>query len=242
MRARVSSIAVPLIAIAAAWVPMPGKPMLAAGRESGRTLKPVTVIELPGPPGKRFDYLTIDDDGRYLFSAHLAAGLLSVIDLKTNALVKAISDVPGVEGVAYIAEGHKVYTADWYENKVGVVDLAQLKVVKKIPTEAKPDGIAYAAPFHKAYVSDERAKAEAVIDTREDRVLTTLHFDSETGVTRSRARSTSIFRMRTSSPSSIPRPTRSSRAIRWRAARATMAWRSTPRVVAPSCPAKATAS
>jgi DNA-binding beta-propeller fold protein YncE len=52
-----------------------------------------------------------------------------------------------------------------------------MKVVKKIATDDKPDGIAYAPPFHKAYVSDERAKAEAVIDTRDDRVITTLHFD-----------------------------------------------------------------
>jgi YVTN family beta-propeller protein len=97
-------------------------------------------------------------------------------------VVASVADVPGVEGVAYIDEGRKVYTSNWHENKVGVVDLGQMKVVKKIPTEDKPDGIAYAAPFHKAYVSDERAKALAVIDTREDRAITTLRFDSETGV------------------------------------------------------------
>src|SRR5262245_16514084 len=148
----------------------------------GRTLKRVATIDLPGPVGRRFDYLTIDDQGRYLFSAHLSAGLLYVIDLSNNAVVAAIPDVPGVEGVAYIDEGHKVYTSNWHENKIGVVDLGQMKVVKKIPTEDKPDGIPYAAPFHKAYVSDERAKAEAVIDTQNDRVITTLHFDSETGV------------------------------------------------------------
>jgi len=148
----------------------------------GRTLKQVATIDLPGPVGRRFDYLTIDDKGRYLFSAHLAAGILYVIDLSNNAVVAAIPDVPGVEGLAYIDEGHKVYTSNWYEKKIGVVDLAQMKVVKKIPTEDKPDGIAYAAPFHKAYVSDERAKAEAVIDTRNDRVITMLRFDSETGV------------------------------------------------------------
>src|SRR5215471_14539147 len=148
----------------------------------GQTLKQVATIDLPGPPGRRFDYLTIDDKGRYLFSAHLAAGILYVIDLRSNAVVAAIPDVPGVEGLAYIAEGRKVYTSNWYENKIGVVDLGQMKVVKKIPTEDKPDGIAYAAPFHKAYVSDERAKALAVIDTREDRPITMLRFDSETGV------------------------------------------------------------
>jgi len=31
-------------------------------------------------------------------------------------------------------------------------------------------------------VSDERGKAEAVVDVRQDRIVKTLHFDSETGV------------------------------------------------------------
>ena len=149
---------------------------------AGRTLRQVATIDLPGPPGRRFDYLTTDDEGRQLFSAHLAAGLLYVVDLRNNTVVASIPDVPGIEGVAYIGEGRKVYTSNWHENKIGVVDLGQMKVVKKIPTEEKPDGIAYAAPFHKAYVSDERARAVAVIDTREDRPITTLRFDSETGV------------------------------------------------------------
>ena len=39
---------------------------------------------------------TMDDEDHYLLSAHLAAGLLYVIDMKTNRLVKAIPDVPGV--------------------------------------------------------------------------------------------------------------------------------------------------
>ena len=145
------------------------------------TLKRVAVIDLPGPPGRRFDYLTIDYDDHYLFSAHLGAGLLYVVDLRTNALVKTIPGVPGIEGVAYIPELRKVYTSNWYENKIGVVDLAQMAVIK-LPTAEKPDGIAYAGPFHKAYVSDERGKAEAIIDVREDRIIKTLHFGSETGV------------------------------------------------------------
>jgi len=32
-------------------------------------LRKVTEFELPGPPGKRFDYLTIDEDDNYLLSA-----------------------------------------------------------------------------------------------------------------------------------------------------------------------------
>lgn len=148
----------------------------------GLPLRKVAEFELPGPLGKRFDYLTIDEDDNYLLSAHLGAGLLHVIDLKTNAVVKTVRDVPGVEGVAYIAEGKKVYTANWGENKIGVVDLARGNVIKRLPTEAKPDGIAYAPPFHKAYVSNERAKAESIIDVRNDTIVKVLRFDSETGV------------------------------------------------------------
>jgi DNA-binding beta-propeller fold protein YncE len=146
------------------------------------SLRQVTEFELPGPPGKRFDYLTIDADDHYLLSAHLAAGLLHVIDLRSYAVVKTIPDVPGIEGVAYIAEGRKIYTANWGESKIGVIDLEHMAVVKKLPTETKPDGIAYAAPFHKAYVSNERAKAESVIDVRTDTIVRVLRFDSETGV------------------------------------------------------------
>src|SRR5256886_6181983 len=102
------------------------------------TLKSISTIDLPGPTGKRFDYLTIDYDDHYLLSAHLGAGILYVIDLKTNKVVKAIPDVPGVEGVEYVPELKKVYTSDWHENKIGVIDLKQMKVINKLPTEAKP--------------------------------------------------------------------------------------------------------
>ncbi|PYM11101.1 MAG: hypothetical protein DMD81_27935 [Candidatus Rokuibacteriota bacterium] len=105
-----------------------------------------------------------------------------MIDVRVNAVAKTVPGVPGVEGVAYIPEGRKVYTANWGENKIGVVELDRFVVAKRLPTENKPDGIAYAAPFRKAYVSNERAKAESVIDTRTDTIVKVLRFDSETGV------------------------------------------------------------
>ncbi len=157
----------------------PGTPRRVLDRSS---LRPIAEFQIPGPTGKRFDYLTIDEDDDYLLAAHLGAGLLHVIDLRSQAVVRTVPSVPGVEGVAYIAEGRRVYTSNWGENKIGVVDLARMSVVRRVPTEAKPDGIAYAAPFHKAYVSNERARAESVIDVRTDTVVKVLRFDSETGV------------------------------------------------------------
>ena len=146
------------------------------------TLKKVTEFDLPGPAGKRFDYLTIDPDDHYLLSAHLAAGQMYVIDLRTNKIVATVTDTPGAEGVEYVPELKKAYTSNAYDNTIGVVDLRQMKVIKKIPTEAKPDGSAYAAPFHKLYVSDERGKAEAIVDVQTDTLVKTLHFKSETGM------------------------------------------------------------
>jgi DNA-binding beta-propeller fold protein YncE len=149
---------------------------------SGQTLKEVAKFDLPGPAGKRFDYLTIDADDHYLISAHLAAGQTYVIDLATNKVVATIADTPGAEGVEYVSELKKFYTSNAGDNTIGVVDMKQMKVVKKLPTEKKPDGSTYAAPFHKLYVSDERGKAEAIVDVTKDAIIKILHFDSETGM------------------------------------------------------------
>jgi DNA-binding beta-propeller fold protein YncE len=149
---------------------------------SGPTLRKVTEFDLPGPAGKRFDYLAIDTDDHYLFSAHLAAGQTYVIDLRTNKVVATVTDTPGVEGIEYVRELKRFYTSNAGDNTIGVVDLRQMKVIKKLPTEKKPDGSAYAAPFDKLYVSDERGKAEAIVDVTKDEITKTLHFDSETGM------------------------------------------------------------
>ncbi|MGA8143822.1 MAG: hypothetical protein WB987_08045 [Candidatus Acidiferrales bacterium] len=156
--------------------------LVLAARVFASELKRVGVIELPGPSGLRFDYLAIDHDDHYLFCAHLGPGLLYVIDLRANKVVKTIQDLPGVEGVEYVPDLKKIYTSDWHEDKIAVIDVQTLQVIKKIPTESKPDGTAYAAPFHKLYVSDERAKAVAIVDVTRDEVVRTLRFDSETGM------------------------------------------------------------
>src|SRR5438874_6044089 len=157
-------------------------PSVFASGASGQTLKEITKFDLPGPGGKRFDYLTIDPDDHYLISAHLAADQTYVIDLATNKVVATIADTPGAEGVEYVPELKKFYTSNAHDNTIGVVDLKQMKVIKKLKTESKPDGSAYAAPFHKLYVSDERGKAEAIVDVHKDEIVKTLHFDSETGM------------------------------------------------------------
>jgi len=97
---------------------------------AGSTLKKITAFDLPGPAGKRFDYLTIDEDDHYLISAHLAASQTYVIDVRTNKVVAVVTDTPGVEGVEYVPELKKFYTSNAHDNTIGVVDLKQMKVIK----------------------------------------------------------------------------------------------------------------
>jgi len=146
-----------------------------------QTLKKIAVIDLPGPKGERFDYLTMDEEDHYLLSAHLGPGILYVIDVRTNKTVKAISGVPGITGLECVPGLKKVYTSNWGENKIGVVDLKQMKVVKRLPTGEKPNGSTYAEPFGKVYVANTNAKQLAVVDVHKDVIIKILTFDSETG-------------------------------------------------------------
>ena len=153
-----------------------------AGCLQAQTLKQIATIDLPGPKGERFDYLTMDDEDHYLLSAHLGPGILYVIDVRTNKLLKAIPGVPGITGVEYVPGLRKVYTSDWGEEKIGVVDLRSMSVIKRLATAAKPNGSTYAAPFHKMYVSDTLGKAIAIVDVEKDEIVKTLEFKSETGM------------------------------------------------------------
>src|SRR5216684_7842928 len=82
-----------------ALVVFPG--LLATGT-TGQTLRQVAKFDLPGPAGKRFDYLTIDEEDQFLLSAHLGPGILYVIDMGTNKVVKAIPGLPGITGLEFV--------------------------------------------------------------------------------------------------------------------------------------------
>src|SRR5260370_17498724 len=114
-----------------------------------QTLKQIATIDLSGPKGERFDYLTMDDEDHYLLSAHLGPGILYMIDVRTNKLVKAIPGVPGITGLEYVPGLRKVYTSDWGEEKLGIVDLKSMSVLKRLATAANPNGTPSHPPFRK---------------------------------------------------------------------------------------------
>ena len=168
----------PVIALGSLLAPLIGSLLL----EEGSPLRTIAQVELPGPKGKRFDYLTVDPDDHFVIVAHMHADQTYFVDTRTNQVAATITDTPGVEGVEYVPDERKVYTSNSGDDTIGVIDIAQRKVIKKLKTESKPDGSTYAALFHKLYVSDERGKAVAIVDVRTDTIVNTLHFPSETGM------------------------------------------------------------
>ena len=76
-----------------------------------QSLKQIASIDLPGPKGERFDYLTLDDEDHYLLSAHLGPGILYVIDVRTNKLVKAIPPGYKANAIEWV-NGHWAGGAD----------------------------------------------------------------------------------------------------------------------------------
>ena len=131
---------------------------------SGQTLKKVAQFDLPGPLGKRFDYLTIDADDHYLISAHLAAGQTYVIDLATNKVVATIAETPGAEGVEYVPELKKFYTSNAGDNTIGVVDMKQMKVVNSVSTEqlgrwSLPTSLVYHRRFSRCETSQATVRS-----------------------------------------------------------------------------------
>src|SRR5437762_7951168 len=59
-----------------------------------QSLRKIGMIDLPGPKGQRFDYLTMDDEDHFLLSAHLGPGILYVIDVQKEQTGKGNSRRP----------------------------------------------------------------------------------------------------------------------------------------------------
>jgi len=66
----------PWLSVIVGWRRLLPFALLCSSGAHGQTLKEVGKFDLPGPGGKRFDYLTIDEEDQYLISAHMLQHLL----------------------------------------------------------------------------------------------------------------------------------------------------------------------
>ncbi len=79
------------------------------------------ITQIPIPGATRWDYLSIDPMAHRLYVSH--GNEVVVIDLQNNQIVGAITNTPGVHGVAVAPELGLGVTSNGRENKAGIVDL-----------------------------------------------------------------------------------------------------------------------
>ena len=119
-------------------------------------------LALAGTHG-RFDFLTIDADGRRLLAAHTGNNSLDVIDLDKAELVKAVP-TGAAQSAAVDAKAKRYYVAVSNPPQMAIVDAAKLEVIGKVPLSGPADLMAFNAKNGLAYVGHDDAKEVWVID------------------------------------------------------------------------------
>ncbi len=150
--------------------------------ETAPVLRVVADIPLPGP-AVRFDYLSLDIRSDRLYIAHMGAGEIVVVNVRSRRVEGTVGGLPGVTGVWAVPALGRVYASVTGLHHVAVIDARTLRVTDRIGTIGFPDGIAYAPDQQKVYVSDESGGGELVIDAHANRVVHTIPLDGEAGNT-----------------------------------------------------------
>lgn len=105
--------------------------------------------EIPVGGDGGWDYLSIDEAGRRLYVSHGTE--VVVIDLDKEAVTGAITNTPGVHGLAVAADLQRGFTSNGRENKASIVDLKTLATLSRVETGQNPDGMLY-GPTGSLYV------------------------------------------------------------------------------------------
>jgi len=122
----------------------------------------------------RWDYLSVDPEGRRLYVMHSGANVINVIDIDKNTLVGEITDTPGVHGFVPVPALGKGFSSNGTENKASIVDLKTLKTLSKVDTGRNPDAILYEPKKKEIYTFNGSSKDATVISATSGAVVATV--------------------------------------------------------------------
>jgi glutamine cyclotransferase len=112
-----------------------------------------------------FDYVTVDAAHRRVYAAHTGASSLLIVDADTGA-VTAQMKVGPMHGVAYSADGSKVYTGNGDADTVSESDPAAFKVLRSVSVAGPVDAIAYDESNGHIYADEDDGTRIFVIDAK----------------------------------------------------------------------------
>jgi DNA-binding beta-propeller fold protein YncE len=130
---------------------------------SALPLRPVSDIPLPGD-NSRFDYTSLDSHRGLLFVAHLGAGEVIEVDVRTNRIVRTVPNISQVHGVLVVDSMARVYATATGTNEVVAIDENTGTEIGRAPTGDYPDGLAYDPRRNTVWTTNEAAGNETVVD------------------------------------------------------------------------------
>ncbi len=118
---------------------------------------------VPVPLSGGFDYVTVDAQHRRVYAAHGGAKALLIVNADTGAVIGQVTVGP-MHGVAYTADGSRVFTGDGTADTVSEVDPVGLKVLRTAAVPGPVDAIAYDASNGHIYADEDDGTRVFVID------------------------------------------------------------------------------
>jgi YVTN family beta-propeller protein len=144
-------------------------PCPAADAQASASYKVAKVIRLGAPD--RWDYVVRDSATGRLYVAH--GDRVTVVDVKTGALIGSVEGMPGgTHGIAFAAG--KGYTDDGKAGLAVVFDLKTLKPLRSVKAEPDADGIVFDPASGHIFVIDGDSGKLTVIDPADDQVVATI--------------------------------------------------------------------
>lgn len=130
------------------------------------------IKEIPIGGNGFWDYLAVDPAAHRLYVSHGTE--VVVIDLTTDKIVGAITNTPGVHGVAIADNLGLGVVSIGRENRAGIVDLKTLKMLSEVSTAEGPDGYVYDPAQKEAYLFCGDAQAATVVDVKAAKAVATI--------------------------------------------------------------------
>jgi DNA-binding beta-propeller fold protein YncE len=113
--------------------------------------------------------------------AHLGAGQVVEINIRTGRVVRTIGGLPQVHGVLVVPALHRVYATATGANVVVRIDEDSGRVLGRTTTGAYPDGLAYDPANGTIWTTNESGGSETVIDAATGAQRGTVRMGGEVG-------------------------------------------------------------
>src|SRR3954469_13853621 len=136
--------------------------LLAAAVFAAEGYKTLNKIKIGGTGG--WDYLVFDPSSDRIFVSH--GNQVEVVDAKAGKHVGAITDTPGVHGIAIAPELNKGFISSRGKNAAIIFDLKTLQKTGEAKTGNNPDAICYEPKPKRVVAVNHSGQDPAIIDAK----------------------------------------------------------------------------